>query len=543
MGDTPVVELRHVTVRFPGRKRPALSDVSLVVRPGEELIVFGASGSGKSTLLQVMSGVVPLSEPAELTGAVLLNGHDARGVSVVERSRALGVLRQDPASGVCLPAVDQEIALVCENHAVAPSRISTRIDDVLALVGARELRDRFTHQLSGGELQRVALAAAVAVPPALLLLDEPTSMLDPAGVRAVRNAVGAVRSSVKAAVVLVEHRLDEYSGGLGLEFLPGRCVILHEGRVVADGATAEVLPAHARLLHEQGCWLPLEAELTAVSGRPPGSSVAVLDTPVAAQIDRSFAPSPPVLTASGVAAGRHGNAVVAGLDLELRSGEVVAVAGANGSGKSTVLLTLAGLLRPVAGTVRGARPGMVFQNPEHGFVGRTVIDEIGENLPRGSPAIAEQLDRHGLAQCAAQNPFRLSGGEKRRLSIAAMLAQPREVLIADEPTYGLDRTGSNAVAAAVANAANDGRAVLFSAHDLRLVGTLADRMVVLGSGRVLATGPSLALLRDRALCARAGLAPPAVLRRLFSETPDDALVRATLRALDRRRAPAATALR
>lgn len=363
MADAPVVELRQVTVRFPGRERPALSEVSLAVQPGEEVLVLGASGSGKSTLLQVTTGVVPLSESAEVTGSIFLNGHDVRATSVVERSRTLGVLRQDPASGVCLPAVDREIALACENHAVAPSRISARIDGALALVGGRDLRDRFTHQLSGGELQRVALATSVAVPPALLLLDEPTSMLDPAGVHAVRCAVDAVRGSVAAAVVLVEHRLDEYSGGAGVGRLPRRAIVLHQGRVIADGATVHLLPAHAGLLHEQGCWLPLEAELAAVVGPSPASLISALDIPVTDPITSGRAPTSPVMTATRVSAGRQRDAVVAGLDLEVGTGEVVAVIGANGSGKSTVLLTLAGMLPPVAGTVTGARPGMVSRTP------------------------------------------------------------------------------------------------------------------------------------------------------------------------------------
>jgi energy-coupling factor transport system ATP-binding protein len=212
---------------------------------------------------------------------------------------------------------------------------------------------------------------------------------------------------------------------------------------------------------------------------------------------------------------------------------VVALLGANGSGKSTLLLALAGLLRPWAGTVDGARPGLVFQDPEHQLVAHTVAAEVGHGLGADrDEVVARLLERHHLAEHAGQSPWRLSGGEKRRLSLAAMLAHDRPALLLDEPTLGLDRRDTIATVSALRKAAAEGRAVLFASHDLRTVATLADRVVVLAGGRVVADGPAIEVLRDHGLLARAGLELPVLLARLLDEVASSAGVRRALRSLD-----------
>ncbi|OYN92423.1 ABC transporter ATP-binding protein [Parenemella sanctibonifatiensis] len=542
-----LVDLRDVTVTAARRDTPVLSDIGLQLAPGEQLLVLGPSGSGKSSLLRTITGVIPHSVNAHLAGQVLVAGTETADTSVVERSRIVGVLGQDPAATVCLATVEDEVALPLENLAVNRADISARIDAALATVGAAQLRHRGTGELSGGETQRVALAATLAMRPQVLLLDEPTSMLDPIGIASVRQAVTAATTADRPAVVLVEHRLDEYAGAAGTDALPGRSVALGaDGRIIADGPTSEVLTTHARTLHDAGCWLPLTAELYAVSGHPGGlANPAVTDWLRRCGSDSTEEPpasansADSVLTATEVTVGRGDRDLLTGVDLQLRRGEVVALLGPNGVGKTSLLLTLAGLLPPGRGTVTGPRPAMVFQNPEWQFLAHRVRDEIAVGL--SGPDVADRVDRqlrdHRLTHVAEQSPFRCSGGEQRRLSLAAMLAHvDRPVLLADEPTFGLDRRDAMAAARTLRSAADAGRAVLCSTHDLRFAATVADRVIVLGDRDgttcgMTADGPTLPVLANPAAREAGGLVLPELLRFLITELGTDARSVSVLRRL------------
>lgn len=559
------VELRDVSVEFPRRTGPVLRNVDLRLKSGEQLIVFGPSGSGKSTLLQLISGVVPHAVAARVSGSVRVGGTDTPETTVAELSRSVGVMAQDPSSAVCLPDVEQELAFPLENRAADPGTISSRIDAALSAVHAAGLRLRRTSQLSGGEGQRVALAASLVAEPNVLMLDEPTSMLDAAGIASVREAIGRAVDHYGPAVVLVEHRLDEYAGRQGVAGLPGRAVVLNgEGEIVHDGPTPEVLTDAAADLQRRGCWLPLEAELQAVFGCPGGLSAEEvrrgLGDLAASRPAQAFGDGPavdardPVLQAAGVTVSRNPAGprrrrlfrrpgakadtpgvpgLLTNVDLAVRPGEIVAILGANGTGKTSLLLTLAGLLRPAHGRLVGARAAMVFQNPEHQFVAATVRGEVGHGLAAGSePTVQRLLRQHRLEHLADQNPQRLSGGEKRRLSVAAMLAHDRPVLLADEPSFGLDRRATIATMESLRAAAAEGRAVVFSSHDLRTVATLAQRAVVLAGGTVIADGPMFDVLARREVLERAGLALPALLEWLLETFETATQMRAVLAGLD-----------
>jgi energy-coupling factor transporter ATP-binding protein EcfA2 len=535
-----------VSVGFPRRPEPVLRDVSLTLVPGEHVIVFAPSGAGKSTLLKAITGVVPHSVLASLTGTVSVFGEMTTDATVAELSRDVSVLAQDPSAALTMSDVEQELALPLENLGVDPGVMSGRIDTALASVGGGALRRRKTGQLSGGEAQRVALAACLIGRQKVLLLDEPTSMLDAEGIAAVRDAIAGAVDEYMPTVVLVEHRVDEFAGARGLAGLPARAIVLaDDGGVLADGPTAEVLDATAPHLHAVGCWLPLEAELRAVFGVAGGLEHAEVRR---ALLDLAGSPTPAVgtiehgaaiLAAHAVDVGRPGDRVLlAGVDLTFHAGEITAVLGRNGSGKSTLLLTLAGLLVPVAGTITGARPGMIFQNPEHQFVAHTVRGEVAHGLGGGSgPVVEASLAEHRLAGLSAQSPYRLSGGEKRRLSVAAMLAHARPALLADEPTFGLDRRAAIATAQSFRDAARGGSAVVLSSHDVRLVATLAHRIVVLADGAIVADGPAIDVLRDEQLLRRAGVTLPPLVSWLLREC-DASGVRRVLEALDATVAPA-----
>lgn len=505
---------------------------------GDHVLLIGPSGAGKSTLLRTLAGAIPSHLHGRVTGSIRVGGIDPVADGVVAASRTVGYLGQDPASGVCLPDVADDVALPLENRQVPAPQIGGRVHAALTAAGAEGLASRKASTLSGGQLQRAALAAVLAAEPRLLLLDEPTAMLDAGGIAAVRGSVQAALQDGETAAILVEHRLDEWAGAGGLAALPPRTIALdRSGRVLADGPTHEVLLQHGATLRAEGCWLPrdLERSLEGMLERPPEGPVeesldesaeAAIPAPTPAGIPtaarpgsraseqeqtteetvapgRAAVPGRPLLTANGVALGYEGRRLLEGVDLEVRSGQVLAVVGRNGAGKSTLLAALARLDPPRAGAISGAAAGLVFQRPEAQFIGSTVVGELRASGAEEA-AVGEMLEQLALRDWAEASPFRLSGGQQRRLSLGAMLLTGRPVLLADEPGFGLDRAAQDTVLELLRESAANGRAVLMTTHDLRAV-EQAHAVAVLADGRVHGPMPPAQLLADADLLHRAGL--------------------------------------
>lgn len=526
--------LQSVSLRFPARSQPVLDNIDCQIEAGQGVIIFGASGSGKSSLVQLLSGVIPHSINALLDGTVEVYGRDVSRLSVVELSRTVGMVAQDPQSQVCLARVEDEIALCLENHGTPVDDIDKAIDTTLEAVGAGELRMRDTATLSGGECQRVAVAAALVSSPKLLLLDEPTSMLDADGVSAVRAALGRAIDGIRPTTVLVEHRLDEIAGEYGAAGLPERAIVLdRNGRLVAQGVTTQLLSDHAALLRAGGCWLPLESELNALTGNTGGIKNPVNQGFLRGIVERSlvaFNVPAPVdagevrLRAENLSIGYDGRPSISNLSLELRAGTITTVVGRNGVGKSTLLRTLAGVAAPLSGTVEGDRAGLIFQNPEHQFVAPTVAAEVAVGIPsnvRGAEResrVESLLAEHRLGVLRGRSPWRLSGGEKRRLSIAAMLAHGRGVILADEPSYGLDRHDALAAMTAIRRAADNGAAVLIASHDVRCAAGISDLMMALDGDALHppASRDAAAVLRESRGLADLGVRVPPLVR-MFAE--------------------------
>ncbi len=476
-----MIETSALGVAYPGRA-PVLRDLTLHVDAGERVLLLGPSGSGKSTLLRVLAGVVPQLVDADVTGRVLVAGQDATTTDPATLARDVGTLTQNPADQLCLPSVEEEVAFPLENRAWPRAQIERAVTAALARVGAGHLRHRRTAELSGGEGQRVALAATLVAAPELLLLDEPTALLDPAAAR----EVGRLLGPAGGAQVLVEHRLDEVVD------LPDRTVVLDDdGRLVADGPTREVLHDEAGRWHALGVRLPGAPWTARATRRTTAGSTAAGSRDVGTRTTR-------VLRARGLGVRRGGRDVLMGVDLDVHAGRVTAVVGLNGSGKSTLLLALAGLL-PHTGGVEGGSVGLVFQQPEQQFLTRTVADEVAWGPRRARMPDPEGLARRALAAAALEHladhdPFRLSGGQQRRLSVAAAAVCGHDVLLADEPTFGQDGRTTAATVALLRSLADEGRGLVVVTHDLALVADLADDLVVLADGRVLAHGPAADLL-------------------------------------------------
>lgn len=473
------VEARSWGWRHAGRSAWALSDVSLRIEPGERVLLLGASGSGKSTLLHGLAGVLGGDEEGDQVGELLIDGMPAAGA----RGRA-GLVLQDPDAQVILARVGDDVAFGCENLGIPREEIWLRVRDALDRVGLDVDLDRSTSALSGGQKQRLALAGVIAMRPGLVLLDEPTANLDPVGVAEVRTAVAAMADAEGSTLVVVEHRVEVWLP------LVDRVIVLGRGGVVADGTPDAVLGARGAELAAHGVWVP---------GIPPAMPPAPLRVP-----------SETLVEARRLAVERRrGEPVASGIDLDVRAGAALAVTGPNGAGKSTLGLTLAGLLPPASGALvatpalaAGAgdapirwrsrelltRIGTVFQDPEHQLLARTVREELevgptALGLPPTEMAsrVDELLVRLRLDHLARANPFTLSGGEKRRLTVAAMLATRPRMLVLDEPTFGQDARTWAELVALLAELRDEGSAVVVVTHDADVVTALHAERVELGA--------------------------------------------------------------
>ncbi|WP_221180498.1 MULTISPECIES: ATP-binding cassette domain-containing protein [unclassified Curtobacterium] len=544
--------------RYPERAEWAVRGVDLTVEPGERVAIVGPSGSGKSTLLRAVAAVLP-DEPdptddtaASVQGSVLVDGADPRAV----RGR-VGLVMQDPEAHTVMSRIGDDVAFGCENLGVPRDETWARVRAALAVVGLDLPLDRSTAMLSGGQRQRLALAGVLAMRPGALVLDEPCANLDPAGVAQVHDAVRALLDETGATLLVVEHRI-----GTWLDLVDRLVLLEPGGGVVADGAPAEVLARHGAALTAAGVWVPgAEPERGAARGRIRAAARTGEMPESAAEGTAAFRPlgegagevagdefraaartgEMPASAAGGTAAFRPlgegagagvgagagtgaGALLVArdlgtargkrqrvgsGIDLELRAGQVLAITGPNGIGKSTLGLTLAGLLPPAAGELAAttdlaagldpaphtwssrelaARIGTVFQDPEHQFVAGSVREEV-EAGPRaiGAPDSTGRADvllgEFGLAHLADANPFTLSGGEQRRLAIAAVVAARPPVVVLDEPTSGQDRSTWDAVVRHLGALADAGTTVVAVTHDRDLIRALdADEVVLAADG-------------------------------------------------------------
>ncbi len=478
--------------RYAGRADWAVRGLDFTIEQGERVLLLGASGSGKSTVLAALTGVLGGSDEGTETGRLLIDGrHPTRMRGHV------GLVMQDPESQVVLAKVGDDVAFGCENLGVPPDQIWPRVRAALDAVGLDLPLDHPTGALSGGQKQRLAIAAALAMQasvddgrPGVLCLDEPTANLDPVGIAEVRDAVGRVVADRTTTLLVVEHRVDVWVD------LVDRLIVLGPEGVLADGPVDRVLAEQTDALLAAGVWVP-GAPLPLV-GRTdvPSHGEPLLWTE---QLTTGYEPGVPV--------GRD-------LDVVIPRGLSTVITGANGSGKSTLALTLAGLLRPLSGRVVAAeslrpdrthrarrsrrtldpsdphswtsrdlltRLGTVFQQPEHQFVERSVTDELAVGLraldwpePRVAARVAELLEVLHLNRLAEANPFTLSGGEQRRLSVGTVLATSPELIVLDEPTFGQDRNTWTDLVRLVLQILGEGRTIISVTHDPAYLQVLAE---------------------------------------------------------------------
>ncbi len=543
---TAIASFEQVTYRYPEGERPALEDVSFEVGPGEFCLLAGLSGHGKSTLLRAACGLVPHFYGGSFAGAVTLAGLDTKAHGPAQLGAFAGALFQDPETQLVTSSVRAELSLSLESRGHAPGAVARGVEEVALALGIDVLLDRSVHELSGGEQQRVALGAALAGRPPVVLLDEPTSQLDPVAGDELIGLLRRLNQEWETTVLLAEHRLERCL------YAADRVIALQRGRIAYDGDPASFL---AWAAEESPALQTPGAKLFALAGlKPPPVGVrqargalrargllpreehGASSPPVAALLNGSQTPpspdpgrlpgerrklgvagkwragkAPAALRMRGVWHELHdGPSILRGVDLTLAPGETVALMGANGAGKSTLLRHAAGLLEPTRGKVeRAGRVALLLQNPGDYFVHERVREEAGP----------EALRAVGLLDMADRNPRDLAGGERQRLALAIVAGagpgadaaagagtggdgdeggpppgQPPAVLALDEPTRGMDREAKSDLADALRARAQAGQAVIVATHDPEFAAACARRAVLLADGRVIADGPAEELL-------------------------------------------------
>jgi energy-coupling factor transport system ATP-binding protein len=441
-----LAQIERLTYRYPGDGPPALDNVSLEIHPGELVCLLGPSGSGKSTLLRVLAGLVPHFHGGRFSGRVEVDGRDTRTTRPSDLAGTVASVFQDPEDQVVMTGVEHELQFGLENLGVPPLEIEARVLEALRSLGAGHLTGRKTHELSAGELQRVCVASALALRPQLLLLDEPTSQLDPEAAEALLD----LATTLGCAVVVSEQR-----PALPLERCD-RVVFMEGGRIAIDAPQAEALP-----------WLAREHPAFVVHEPGIGDGAGGGD----------------VLCELRGAAHAYGDRLVRVPDLELGRGEIVALLGPNGSGKTTLAKLAAGLLEPSEGEIfRRGRAAYLSQDPGRYVVAERVDEEVALGVAGDLGRARAALALVGLGGFDVRHPRDLSSGERERLGLAAVLVTEPELLVLDEATRGMDPERKLELAALLRSEAEE-RATLVVTHDLVFAAEVADRVVTTAPAR------------------------------------------------------------
>jgi energy-coupling factor transport system ATP-binding protein len=498
-----VIAFDRVTFTYPDAPGPVLRDVSLEVPEGELCLVVGRTGSGKSTLLGAVNGLVPHFTGGTLAGTVRVAGRDTGTFPPRELADVVGVVGQDPLAGFVTDTAEEELAYGMEQLAVPPAVMRKRVEETLDLLGLAPLRNHALVELSGGEQQRVAIGAVLTAHPQVLVLDEPTSALDPTAAEEVLAAITRLVHDLGITVLLAEHRLErvvQYADRV--LYLPG------DGSVAAGAPasmfeTTAIAPPVVELGRLAG-WRPLP-----LSVRDARRAAGALRSRITAVPVPAVRPAPtrtePTLSAHGVVV-RYGDVIaVREVDLELRGGQVTALMGRNGSGKSSLLWALQGAGTRQAGRVRvaGADPkqlaaaqarrlvGLVPQTPGDLLYLATVraeLDQADRETGTGGPTARELLDEFVPGIPDGMHPRDLSEGQRLALVLAVQLRATPQVVLLDEPTRGLDYAAKRSLTRIIDALAAQGRAVVVSTHDVEFVAAAADRVVVLAEGEIVADG-------------------------------------------------------
>ena len=547
-----IIKLDDVSFSYGHEAQNALDHVSLAIEKGEFVGVIGPSGAGKSTLAAVMSGAIPHHYTGQLFGATLVDDRDTCEITLTDISRVVGSVLQDIDAQMVAPIVEDEMLFGLENFGIPHDQIEERISQTLTTVGISDLRHREIATLSGGQKQKVAIAAIIAMAPNVLVLDEPTAALDPASSTLVFDTLRQINREHGITVVVIEQKvalLSKYCS---------RVLVMADGKLAFDGEPHQVF-AHASELRQMGVDSPRVARIAnslAEVGLLPSDQAPCLNVSEAHQLISSLladatskdapadvpetsphipavprgANQEPVVELTDVTfAYPHGGASVSNLNMCVYPGELVGIIGQNGAGKTTLTKLLNGLLHPASGTVRmagmntadvptsaiAAKCATLFQNPDRQLCRDTVLDEVAFGLELHGVGTDEARQR---ARVAAErfglpldeSPFSLSRGQRQMVALASVVVLDPQVVLLDEPTSGLDYRECMTVMETVSEMAERGCAVIMVCHDMEVVSDFAQRLVVMADGRILERGDANRIFADDALMRAAYVEPPQV---------------------------------
>ena len=513
-----MIKIRDLTFYYGDASRPALQDVNLDIEDGEFVLVTGPSGCGKTSLCRCLNGLIPHFYGGEIAGGLEVQGLDVMRHTTRELATRVGMVFQDPENQLVSMDVQREVAFGLENLAFPRDVMAKRVEESLDTLGISGLRHRQVHELSGGEKQKVVISSVLALHPDVLVLDEPTSELDPKGAEEVLSIVRRLNDELGITVILVEHRLDR------VVHLVDRMIVMDEGKIIADGNPRAVLsngditsigagvPPIVRIvqrLRDNGFNID-DIPLTVKEGRAMlkdifmGARGGTLSHTESAdngrpviEIDKLWHAYPEGITA------------LKDVSLRICEGEFVAVMGRNASGKTTLVKHINGLLKPTKGKVivngidtrratiaqLSRKVGFIFQNPNDHIFADTVEEEIAfilKNLGFDSGEIAaridEMLEMFALKEFRKQYPRSLSGGERQRVAMASVLVARPRVLILDEPTRGMDYRLKSELMRFLNGYREKGNTVVLVTHDVETVAEHADRVVLLSEGGVVVDG-------------------------------------------------------
>jgi len=547
------IQLENVTFTYADGVE-ALSNINFSARPGEFIVVLGANGAGKSTLCFLLSGIVPHIYGGKRTGTLLAMGKDPWDHALFETAQYSGVLLQDPEVQLFNPSVFAELAFGPANLKVEREEIIRRIESSLSLLHLEGMEKRNPRDLSGGQKQRVALGAALTMHPRLLVLDEPTSQLDPIGRSEVVEAIHRLKSTGEITIVMTTHETDDILD------LADRVLVLDKGKVILWGTPAEVFSQPA-VLEAAGVKIPDALNIFLQIDRLGGNS-APLTNEQMSQMDVSYVarharnlirtgrlevigtretppeavkePGRPILEAVDLTYLYPGYPPVRALEdinLSIRAGEIVGIVGQNGAGKSTLVKSFVGLLRPTRGEVRfdgknirgipvgqmARSVGLVLQNPDYQLFTASSKEEIlfglknlGIEGKQAEERVHSALALVGLENELETFPFRMSFGDRRKLAVAATIALDPQVLILDEPTTAQDHRGRYQLADIGRRIRDEsGRTILMITHDMDLIAHYAERLIVMWNGKIILDAPTEEAFAQDEILARTYLRPPA----------------------------------
>ncbi len=537
----PAIQVSDFSWKYASSEDWILKDINLTVQKGEFLGIVGPSGSGKTTLCLALTGLIPQLTRGTMNGSVQIDGLDTRKSRLHELIRRIGIVFQDPETQFVTMSVEDEIAFPLENFGYQRDQMISRITTAMEMTRLTGLKEKYPHELSGGQKQRVAIASFLALRPEILVLDEPTSDLDPVGKSEVFSVLADLKKRENLTLVVVEHNTEEMSK------YADRVVLLNNARLEQAGEPVKFF-AEVDKLKAVGVFPPQVTELAYRFRDKLGSLQALPITldearslvktlELAKRVDlsdriRHRPKNEAIIKIRGLKyTYPDGTEALRGVDLEFGRGEYVALIGQNASGKTTLVKHLVGLLKPTEGDVEifglntkkasvvdlAKRVGYVYQNPDHQLFCKTVYEECAYGLMNLGLARNEIEDRVrrvlqivGLEGFENTDTFLLGKGQRTRLAVAATLVMEPEVIIVDEPTTGQDMKQSESIMGLLDKLNRDGRTILIISHNMRLVAEYAERAVVMLNGRVVTDGPVREVFSQADLLHEAYLMPPQI---------------------------------